>query len=500
MKLETVIGLEIHVQLKTKSKMFCSCANEFDIAEPNKNICPICTGHPGVLPKTNAQAIKLALKAALALNLKINTHSKFDRKSYFYPDLPKAYQISQYDQPLAQDGYLEIYIASGEKKFGIERLHLEEDAAKNIHTKEYALIDFNRAGTPLAEIVTKPDFTNPQEAKAFLQELRTIMRLLSVSDADMEKGQMRCDANISLRPIGDTQLYAKTEIKNLNSFRSVEKALEYEVRRQTKLWEAEKKPDTQSTRGWDEVKNITVEQRTKEEASDYRYFPEPDLPPLVVLQSEIDKAKSEIPELPNEKRVRLMNEYGFKLLEVNILMSVPGFDEYAEKVISEFLAWLESGDSVEGTAGEIRDKYQDKITKLVTNWLINNLLQLMNVHQQTVAEIKITPENFAEFLTLIFNRRVNSSAAQVILEHMYTTGKDPSDLIDELDLHQTGESDISVFVTEVIRENASQVEQYKQGKTAVLKFLIGLVMKKSKGKADPKVIEELLTELLTKEG
>jgi len=212
--------------------------------------------------------VRLALKAALALNLKINTHSKFDRKSYFYPDLPKAYQISQYDQPLAQDGYLEIYLSSGEKKFVIERLHLEEDAAKNMHTKEYALIDFNRAGTPLAEIVTKPDFTNPQEAKVFLQELRTIMRLLGVSDADMEKGQLRCDANISLRPIGDTQLYAKTEIKNLNSFRSVEKALEYEVRRQTELWEKEKKPDTQSTRGWDEVKSITVEQRTKEEASD----------------------------------------------------------------------------------------------------------------------------------------------------------------------------------------------------------------------------------------
>jgi aspartyl-tRNA(Asn)/glutamyl-tRNA(Gln) amidotransferase subunit B len=498
MKLEIVIGLEIHVQLKTKSKMFCSCANEFDIVEPNKNICPICTGQPGVLPKTNAEAVRLALKAALALNLKINTHSKFDRKSYFYPDLPKAYQISQYDQPLAQDGYLEIYLAGGEKKFGIERLHLEEDAAKNTHADEYALIDFNRAGTPLVEIVTKPDFTNPQEAKAFLQELRSIMRLLHVSDADMEKGQLRCDANISLRPVGDTQLYAKTEIKNLNSFRGVEKALEHEVRRQIELWEKGEKPDISSTRGWDEIKNITLEQRIKEEASDYRYFPEPDLPPLVVLPLEIDKAKSEIPELPNEKRIRLMNEYGFKLLEVNILMSVPGFDIYAEKVISEFLAWLKSSDSVEGTTGEIHDQYQDKITKLVTNWLINNLLQLMNKHQQAVTEIKITPENFAEFLTLIFNRRVNSSAAQIILEQMYITGKDPSDLIDELDLHQTGSNDISVFVTEVISENAIQVEQYKQGKTVVLKFLIGLVMKKSKGKADPQVIEELLTELLSK--
>jgi aspartyl-tRNA(Asn)/glutamyl-tRNA(Gln) amidotransferase subunit B len=497
MKLETIIGLEIHVQLKTKSKMFCSCANEFDITEPNKNICPICMGHPGILPVTNSEAIKLAVRTALALNLQVNTHSKFDRKSYFYPDLPKGYQISQYDKPLAGEGFLEIILPDGEKKFGIERLHVEEDAAKNTHHNDYSLVDFNRAGAPLVEIVTKPDFTSPQEAKMFLQELRTIMRILNVSDADMEKGQLRCDANISLRPVGDLQLYPKTELKNLNSFRSVEKSLLYEVQRQTKLWEKGERPAVQTTRGWDEIKNITIAQRSKEEASDYRYFPEPDLPPLVLSEKEIENLKSQIPELPNAKRRRLMSEYGFKLSDINILLSVPGFDRYAEKVISELLAWLEAGDEVEGTAAEIRDKYQSKITKLVSSWMINNLLQFMNQKQESVTQIKITPENFAEFLTLIFNRRVNSSAAQIILENMYATGKDPSELLDELDLRQTDGDDVSVWVNEVIVENPAQVEQYKQGKIAVLKYLIGAVMKKSKGKADPKIIEELLTKLLT---
>ncbi len=496
MQLEPVIGLEIHVQLKTKTKMFCACANEFDINIPNKNICPICTGHPGVLPTVNEQAINLAVKAALALNLHVNEHSKFDRKSYFYPDLPKGYQISQYEQPLAANGYLEILLNDGDRKFGIERLHLEEDAAKNFHQEDYALIDFNRAGTPLAEIVTRPDFKSPTEAKIFLQELRSIMRLLNVSDADMEKGQLRCDANISLRPAGDTKLYPKTEIKNLNSFRSVERALEYEIVRQTKLWQDNNRPDSQSTRGWDEQAGITVEQRVKEEASDYRYFPEPDLPPLILNQDYIDKIKKQLPELPNSKRHRLIAEYGFKLAEVNIFISLPGFDLYAEQVHSEFLAWLESGDEVIGTAGEIHDQYKDKIAKLVASWLLNNLLQLMNKSGETIDQIKITPENMAEFLRLVFTRRVNSTAAQKILEIMYDTGGDPSNIMEEYDLQQTNSADIEDLVKEAIVENESQVIQYQQGKVAVIKFLIGAVMKKSKGKADPQAVEEMLIKFL----
>ncbi len=497
MKLEPVIGLEIHIQLKTKTKMFCACANEFDISEPNKNICPICTGHPGVLPVVNQQAILLAIKAAAALNLQINEYSKFDRKSYFYPDLPKGYQISQFDKPLAGEGSLEILTPEGVKIFGIERLHIEEDAAKNFHQADYALIDFNRAGTPLAEIVTKPDFTTPQQAKIFLQELRLIMRLLNVSDADMEKGQMRCDANISLRPMGDKKLYPKTEIKNLNSFRAVERALEYEIKRQTKLWEEGNVPASQGTRGWDEQKTQTVEQRSKEEASDYRYFPEPDLPPIILLPGEIEAIRKQIPELPNQKRNRLIGEYGFKLTEVNILINTPNFDTYAEKVYSEFLAWLESGDEIEGSAAEIHDQYKDKIAKIVVNWLLNNLLQLMNKTEKTVAELKITPENMAEFLRLIFTRRVNSTAAQIILEKMYDTGEDPSNIMEELNLQQTSGSDIENIVKEVLSENNNQVEQYKQGKMVVLKFLIGAVMKKSKGKADPVEVEELIIKLLT---
>ncbi len=496
MKLEPVIGLEIHVQLKTKSKMFCACANDFDLTEPNKNICPICTGHPGILPVANKQAIVLGVKAALALNLKINEYSKFDRKSYFYPDLPKGYQISQYDKPLAENGYLEILLPDGEKIFGIERLHLEEDAAKNFHHDDCTLIDFNRAGTPLVEIVTKPDFKSPQEAKFFLQDLRMIMRLLNISDADMEKGQLRCDANISLRPLGDKKLHPKTEIKNLNSFRAVEYALAYEIKRQTKLWETNQVPDNQETRGWNEQQGITVEQRTKEEASDYRYFPEPDLPPIAITLEEINFIKKQIPELPNQKRQRLINEYGFKLSEVNILLNIPGFDSYAEKVYSEFLAWLESGDEIQGTAAEIQAEYKNKIAKLVSSWLLNNLLQLMNKSGKSVTDLKITPENMAEFLRLIFNQRVNSTSAQVILEKMFNTGGNPSNIMDELDLQQTTGSDIDQIVKEVINENKSQVEQYKQGKVVVLKFLIGVVMKKSKGKADPKAVEELLIKLL----
>lgn len=497
MKYETIIGLEIHVQLKTKSKMFCACANEFDISKPNQNICPICTGHPGVLPVVNIAAVKYGVLAALALNLKVNEWSKFDRKSYFYPDLPKGYQISQYDRPLAEDGHLDILLSDGEKSFGIERLHLEEDAAKNIHEADHALIDFNRCGAPLAEIVTRPDFRSPQETKVFLQELRLIMRSLDVSDANMEKGQLRCDANISLRLKGDAKLYPKTEIKNLNSFKAVERALTYEVKRQAKLWEDGKAPEAQSTRGWDETKGITVEQRSKEEASDYRYFPEPDLPPIKFSKKEIADIKAQLPELLNDKRKRLIAHYGFKLGDVNILINTPGFDEYAEKVISEFVAWLEAGDSVEGTSIEIWDKYKEKISKLTTNWLINNLLQLMNAYDESISDLKITPENFAEFLTLIYERKVNSSAAQAILEEMFKTGEDPSVIIEAKDLSQVkGGDDLDKWINETIKDNPEQVKLFKDGKEPILKYLIGTVMKKSKGKADPIEVEKMLKDKL----
>ncbi len=493
MQLETIIGLEIHVQLKTKSKMFCACANEFDKTSPNKNICSICTGQPGVLPVVNEQALKYGVMIALALDLRVNKWSKFDRKSYFYPDLPKGYQISQYDEPLASEGELKILLADSEKGFGIERLHLEEDAAKNIHTKDYALIDFNRAGMPLAEIVTKPDFRLPAEARIFLQELKLILRILKVSDADMEKGQLRCDANISLRSVGDTSLYPKTEIKNLNSFRAVEKALTYETTRQTELWNKDERPDTESTRGWDEKKQITVLQRTKEGASDYRYFPEPDLPPIVFSQKEIEQMKSELPELPNDKRKRLINQYGFKLSDVNIIISIPGLAEYIEKVISEFVAWLEASDGVEGSSMEIWEQHRGKVVKIVVNWLLNNFIQLLNSSGHEIQDVNITPENFAEFLTLIFERKVNSSAAQMILEEMFKTGKDPSVILEEENLQQeSGGKKLEQWIDEVILENPGQVEEFKAGKEPILKFLIGMTMKKSRGKADPGEVDKII--------
>lgn len=497
MKYETIIGLEVHVQLKTKSKMFCACANEFDISQPNQNICPVCTGHPGILPVVNEQAIKYGVMAAVALNLNINKWSKFDRKSYFYPDLPKGYQISQYDKPLASNGYVEILLPRGNKKFGIERLHLEEDAAKNFHQARQALIDFNRCGAPLVEIVTQPDFRSPAEARIFLQELRLIMRSIDVSDADMEKGQLRCDANISLRLLGDNRLYPKTEIKNLNSFRAVEKALSYEVLRQAKLWDKGKVPEKQSTRGWDESKGITVVQRGKEEASDYRYFPEPDLPPLEINPAMIEEIKNNLPELPNAKRLRMINHYGFKLSEVNILINTPGLDLYAEKVVSEFVAWLEAADDVEGTAIEIWERHKGKVVKLTANWLLNNLLQLMHSENKKVEDLQITPEDFAEFLSLIFTRKVNSSAAQAILNEMFKTGQDPSVIIEEKDLGQVrGGEELGTWVDEVIKTNPEQVEAFKDGKEAIIKFLIGMVMKKSGGKADPQEVESLLRQKL----
>jgi len=497
MKYETIIGLEIHVQLKTRSKMFCSCPNEFGDLEPNTLICPICLGHPGVLPVANEQAIQYAVRAALALNLHVNEWSKFDRKSYFYPDLPKGYQISQYDKPLAEEGYVEIVLVDGVKKFGIERLHIEEDAAKNFHGKDSSLVDFNRSGTPLVEIVTRPDFRSPLDAKAFLQELRLTMRYLGISDAEMEKGQRRCDANISLRPEGDATYYPKTEIKNLNSFRAVERALTYEVGRQTKLWEKGKAPDVQSTRGWNEDKGETVEQRTKEEASDYRYFPEPDLPPIVLSAEEIKTIKQEIPELPNEKRTRLLAQYGLPLGAVNVLVDNPALAAYAEKVISELLAWLEASDNVSGTSEEIWEEHGHRISKLVTNWLINNLLQLMNSAGTAVSELKITPENFAEFLKLVFERTVNSTAAQTILSEMFASGTDPSVILEEQDLgNVSGGEEIAQWIGEVVQEYPEQVKEFQAGKDPVLKYLIGMVMKKSKGKADPVEVEKLLRETL----
>src|SRR3989338_1436002 len=520
MKLTPIIGLEIHVQLKTKSKMFCGCDNSGEDKPANTTICPICLGHPGVLPVANRQAIEWSAMSALALNCEIPQTSKFDRKSYFYPDLPKNYQISQYDQPLGVSGYLMIPTKNGEKKIGIIRLHLEEDAAKNFHSADGSprspkgeangeagkntLVDYNRGGTPLMEIVTEPDLRSPQEAKTFMQELRLIMRYLNVSEADMEKGHLRCDANISLtdqpaEKIDLKKLKPKTEIKNLNSFKAVERSLEYEIKRQAKLWAEGQAPKKQSTRGWDEDEGITEDQRTKEEASDYRYFPEPDLPPvnfnpqaknginLQILQNKLG-------ELPQKKRRRFIQEFDLTAENAKILTDDERLANFFEQVISELQAWLISLGEAEGTAEEIWQKNKAKLSKLTSNWLINKLLALIYKDGKQIKDCpQITAENFAEFITLVHQNKINSTIAQKILEKMYQTGEDPSVIITEEDLpggHD--ETALEQMIEKIINQSPKEVEQYKKGKVTLLQYFIGQVMRETKGKADPQTIKKIL--------
>jgi len=508
MKLQIIIGLEFHVQLKTKSKMFCSCANDSNADEPNKNICPICLGHPGTLPVINAEAVNMAMRAALALNCKINSFTKFDRKNYFYPDLPKGYQISQLDKPLAEHGWLAINFGARDglaarldddkqmKRIGIIRLHMEEDSAKSIHTNEASLIDFNRGGTPLIEIVTAPHMETPQEAKTFGQELQLIMRYLDLSNADMEKGELRCDANISLRPEGDANLYPKTEIKNINSFRSLERALAYEIERQTVLWKAGKPPTAQETRGWNDGKQETVSQRSKEEAHDYRYFPEPDLPPLNFTDEQIEAVRGLLHELPQAKRQRFLEMYGFSGDETKILTESRELANYAEQVISELKDWLSTVDE-SGTEEEVWEKNKKKVIKLTAGWLVNKFLPLLAEKNMPLVACKVTPENFAEFITLVYQSKINSAAAQIILNEMIISGADPSHVMDDKDLGQMGaDDDLAGVINKVIADNPDQAAEYRAGKEPLIKYFIGAVMKETKGKADPKIAEDLLRENL----
>ncbi len=499
MNLEPVIGLEIHVQLKTKSKMFCSCSNDAEDREPNTLICPICTGHPGALPVLNEEAVNYGIKLALALNLKINKKSVFERKSYFYPDLPTGYQISQFEHPLSTGGYYVLKTLKEKIRIGIERLHLENDAAKNIHQAENSLIDFNRAGTPLAEIVTRPDIKTPAQAKNFLQDLRRICRYLEVSDADMEKGQLRCDVNISLRPQGDQNLYPKTEIKNLNSFRSVERALEYEIKRQTELWNKNKAPKEETTRGWNDSQQITELQRSKELANDYRYFPEPDLPELIIKSKLIDKIKNEIPELPNAKKERFIKEYELTPQDAEILIDNKKISEYFEKVVSEFKEWLISEvESTRETENEIWQNNKKKAVKLIRGWITSELFKLMNEDGITIEELKITPENMGEFIKTVYLSKVNSSNAQKILKIMFDEGGDPSQIIEQNDLEQVSDkSKMEKLVESIIKNNPEQVEQYKNGKENLIKYFVGMLMKKTNGKANPRIGEEIFREKLS---
>jgi len=662
---QPTIGLEIHVELKTKTKMFCDCLNEtWKIGQeelpPNSNVCPTCLAHPGTMPVPNVEAIEAVIKAGLALNCEVAEKSKFDRKQYFYPDLPKGYQISQYDEPICKKGYLEI----GNKKVGITRIHLEEDTGKLTHTNDGTLVDFNRTGVPLMELVTEPDITFGLEAKEFCQELQAIFRELKISDANMEKGQMRCEVNISLSlslpnedqiksnksrimlkdesykimgllfeihnklgsiykeknyqdaieeilkrekisyereknitlklenlevsnfyadfiinnqilietkvkpfltnddirqtsryikschlPLGivvnfkrqkleykrvvnpafendsslfednsrENKLGTKVEIKNLNSFRSVERAIDYEIKRQTNILESNEKV-IQETRGWNEIKQETFSQRTKEGSADYRYFPEPDIPPLHFVQGnskfkiqnskdkimndekkiiDLEKIKQELPEMPMEKRQRFIKEYGFNLADAKILVATPLLADYTEQIISELKIWLKDSGDFEGTKEKIWQNNKEKIGKLVAGWLNSKLAGILAGKKMDWQDNPITAENFAEFIKMIFTRQVSVKNANVLLLKMLETAGDPSQILETENLKSDENFDLEKIVTEVINKNPEQVAQFKAGKTALIKFFIGAIMKESKGQADPAEAENLLLQKLS---
>ena len=485
MEYKPTIGLEIHAELKTKTKMFCSCKNDPLEEKPNVNICPVCMGHPGTLPVINKEAVDKVIETGLALNCKINLCSKFDRKNYFYPDLPKGYQISQFDLPLCKEGFLKI----GHKKFRINRIHLEEDTAKLIHEGDNSLVDFNRAGVPLMELVTEPDFQLAEDAQKFAQEFQLILRYLGVSDADMEKGQMRVEANISVSK--EDNLGTKVEIKNLNSFRVVQKAIKYEIERQSKVLEAVEKV-IQETRGWDDKKNLTFSQRIKEESSDYRYFPEPDLPPLRFREEDIQNIQSQIPELPEAKRVRFQYEYGLKGSDIEVFVQNKDLSEYFEQVVSEFREWLESK-----SKKDIGEKEYKELSQVASNYIISDLLGLLNGKSVEDETFLISPENFAEFISLLYRKEITSRMAKIILKEMFEKGADPSEVIKEKKLTKMeDEGELTKIIDEVISKNLKAVEDLKNGKENSLQFLIGQAMGATEGKANPEILKQLFTKRL----
>ncbi|MBP9828297.1 Asp-tRNA(Asn)/Glu-tRNA(Gln) amidotransferase subunit GatB [Patescibacteria group bacterium] len=502
MRLETIIGLETHVQLKTATKLFCSCRNGGDDVPPNTNICPICTGHPGTLPVPNKQAIAWAVKLGLALKGTITPRSKFDRKNYFYPDLPKAYQISQFDLPIMSDGALDVEVPGEAEpvRIRIERLHLEEDAAKNIHGADgKTYVDYNRGGTPLCEIVTRPDIRSAAQAKAYMQELRLIVRTLGVGDGDMEKGQLRCDVNISLREVDENgkpirpELSPKTEIKNINSFRAVERAIAYEIKRQTELWEAGTPPQETTTRGWNDVKQATEGQRTKENSADYRYFPEPDVPPLA-LEELTREIKMQIPELPADKRHRFTREYGFKKEDARLLTDQPELGNFAEAAMSELGAWLIAKPEI---TAETMPAAREGLTKLFIGWLVNKLTGLLEERKKSLSETKLTPENFAQFITLLADSKLAGPKGLEVLGYMIDSGADAAHAMEEVGANRVGDAnDLKAMVEKIVADNQSEAERYKAGEKKLMQFFIGQLMKETKGNADPAAASQAIREIL----
>jgi len=491
MNFETIIGLEVHAQLLTKSKMFCRCSANYASASPNTHVCPVCLGMPGVLPTINQQAVEYTILTALALHCTISDYTKFDRKNYPYPDLMKGYQISQYDAPFGHGGWLTVGVNGEKRKVGITRVHLEEDVAKLIHHtspdgESYSLVDVNRAGVPLMEIVGEPDLRSPEEARQYLIKLRSILQYLDVSTGNMEEGSFRCDANISIRPENSPDTLAKVEVKNMNSFRAVYRALGYEAKRQRKV-AAEGKRLVQETRGWVEERGRTVSQRSKEYAHDYRYFPEPDLPPMVLSQDWVEEVRSRLPELPEARRDRFVAEYGLPLYDANLLTSSKAMADYEEDFAK---------------AGEPRHLAPTERAKLGSNWILGEVSRITNALNIDITDFrgKVNPGKLARLVALNVQSTINAATAKSVLEEMYNTGKDADTIINEKGLSQISDAvELDRITSQVIESNHETVLDYKAGKTQALKFLVGQTMKATAGRADPKLASELLREKL-KEG
>jgi len=474
LKYEAVIGLEVHAQMLTATKIFCGCSTKFG-SEPNSQTCQICIGMPGVLPVLNKKALEFAIKTGLATNCRISPYSRFARKNYFYPDLPKGYQISQYELPICEGGHLEIVVDGEVKKIGITRIHMEEDAGKNIHEGGvYSFVDLNRTGVPLMEIVSEPDIRSPKEAAEYMKKLRSILRYLGVCDGNMEEGSLRCDANVSVRPVGQKEFGTRAEVKNINSFRFVEKALEYEIKRQVKIVE-EGGRIIQETRLWDSTAGVTQSMRSKEEAHDYRYFPDPDLVPIVASQEWINEIKATLPELPDAKRERFVSQYGLPEYDADLLTS--------EKNIG---AWFEDAVKAGGQS------------KAVSNWMMGDMIKLLNEENKSIEDCPLKPEQLAGMLKLMDNGTISGKIAKTVFEEMYRNGKDADTVVKEKGLVQiSDEGAIEKAIDEVLAKSQKEIERYKAGDEKLIGFFVGQAMKLTKGKANPQMLNEMLKKKLS---
>jgi aspartyl-tRNA(Asn)/glutamyl-tRNA(Gln) amidotransferase subunit B len=470
MEFEPVIGLEVHAQLNTVTKIFCGCSTAFG-APPNTHTCPVCLGMPGVLPVLNRKVVEFTLRMALATHCDINPESRFARKNYFYPDLPKGYQISQYERPIARSGWTEIQTGGDRKRIGINRIHMEEDAGKLIHDplRPVSRVDFNRTGVPLIEIVSEPDLRSPEEAGAYLRQLRAIVRYLGICDGNLEEGSFRCDANVSIRPFGDQTFGTRAELKNLNSFKHVEKALQYEIMRQTETLRDGGRV-TQETRLWDPDRNRSTSMRGKEEAHDYRYFPDPDLLPLTISTEWIERVRKELPELPEAKRDRFVADFGLPAYDADLLTTDRELADYFETCLETF----------------------DK-PKPVSNWIMGPLLGLLNTADKSIDASPVSPENLGRLLQLIEEGVISGKIAKTIFDEMAVSGHAPGHIVKERGLVQVSDAgQVEIAVDKVMAENADEVQAYRAGKTKLLSFFVGQVMRETKGKANPQVVNEVL--------